>query len=98
MADKDVPKTAHDQDPAIGGPAGALPVDQLITEPTGPPFVGMDAGPETKEARALREARGDPEPRPLWGKGAGGMANKPFDHVPEKTSHETKPASPMARR
>jgi hypothetical protein len=102
MADKDVKQpTIGEQDPVIGGPAGAIPVDQLITAPTGAPYVGPDAGPETREAREMREARGDPEPRPLWGKGAQGMANKPLGFVPEKTgaaAHETKPASPTARR
>ena len=94
---KGQPISAHD--PVVAGPAGAIPVDQLVTVPTGPPFVGQDAGPQTKEAREMREARGDPEPRPLWGKGAGqGMANKPFDHAPAHHASETKPASPTARR
>jgi hypothetical protein len=102
MAEKDAKgQSISEHDPAVAGPAGAIPVDQLVTEPTGPPYVGPDAGPETKEAREMREARGEPEPRPLWGKGAQGMANKPLGFVPEKTGthpHETKPPSTPARR
>jgi hypothetical protein len=88
MAEKDAKGQAiGEHDPVVAGPAGAIPVDQLVTVPTGPPFVGPDAGPETKEAREMREARGDPEPKPLWGKGAEGAANKPFDNKPERASH-----------
>lgn len=67
-------------DPTIGGPAAQIPPDQLVTEPSCAPLVPGD--PETPEARELREARGDPPPRPLWGKGAQTTANKAVDHRP----------------
>jgi hypothetical protein len=98
MAEKDAKVPISEQDPVIAGPAGAIPADQLITMPSGPPYVGPDAGPETREAREMREAQGLPEPRPLWGKGAQGMANKPLGFVPEKTGAHEKPASSPARR
>jgi hypothetical protein len=58
MTEKQKRPTAHDVDEMIGGPAGAIPADQLVTEPT---FV---APPETPEAAEAREAQGLPPPPP----------------------------------
>jgi hypothetical protein len=69
MAEKQKRPTAHDVDEMIGGPAGAIPADQLVTEPT---FI---APPETPEAAEAREAQGlppPPPPRPFVKFGEGG--------------------------
>jgi hypothetical protein len=94
MAEKQKRPTAHDVDEMIGGPAGAIPADQLVSEPT---FI---APPETPEAAEAREAQGLPPPPPPkpFGKFGEGGAPGAAQTEAAKREAETGKASTTTRR